>query len=128
MYGRNGADDIYRLFLVLWFILFLTSLFVQNAIAKMIFSVLLWAILIYITFRIFSRNISARQAENMRYVRFKQRMFSNLRLQKRKIRERKTHVYHKCPDCKATLRLPRKKGLHRVTCPKCRHEFEVKVR
>jgi len=32
-----------------------------------------------------------------------------------------------CPNCRATIKLPRKKGKHTCTCPKCRVDFKVKV-
>ena len=40
---------------------------------------------------------------------------------------RKTHVFKKCPGCKAVLRLPRKKGKHTVNCPHCHKNFTVHV-
>ena len=40
-------------------------------------------------------------------------------LRKNKFRDRKTHVYRKCPHCKAQIRLPKVKGEHKCACPKC---------
>ena len=37
------------------------------------------------------------------------------------------HVYKKCPNCRAVLRLPRRKGRHTTICPKCKKEFRVYV-
>ena len=48
-------------------------------------------------------------------------------LQKSKHRDRKTHVFRKCPACKSVLRLPRQKGKHTVRCPRCQHRFDVKI-
>ncbi|MGM9680894.1 MAG: hypothetical protein ACI3XR_05260 [Eubacteriales bacterium] len=39
----------------------------------------------------------------------------------------KDHVYRTCPMCLANIRLPKKKGEHRVRCPKCNNLFEVKI-
>lgn len=44
-----------------------------------------------------------------------------------RIREFRTHVYAKCPHCKAVLRLPRRKGEHTVRCPRCQESFPIKV-
>ncbi|MBO7400949.1 MAG: hypothetical protein J6U75_07055, partial [Clostridia bacterium] len=46
---------------------------------------------------------------------------------KNSFKDRKTHVYMKCPTCKAQLRLQRIKGEHGVKCPKCGAEFRVKI-
>ena len=40
----------------------------------------------------------------------------------------KCHVYRKCPNCKAVLRLPNKVGKHTTVCPRCNKEFKVRVR
>ena len=41
-------------------------------------------------------------------------------------KDRKTHVFKKCPQCKAMIRLPKRKGSHEVICPKCGREFKIK--
>ena len=43
-------------------------------------------------------------------------------------RDRKTHVYHRCPHCRAMLRLPRRPGFHGVTCPRCSRHFDMTVK
>jgi hypothetical protein len=77
------------------------------------------AMMIWIFFRMFSRNIVARRRENEKFCGF-------FKLRRNKFRDRKTHVYRKCPQCKAVLRLPRSKGKHFVVCPRCKNRFEVK--
>ena len=73
-------------------------------------------------FRMFSRNIAARQKENAAFLKMKnQVVFAFRRLFDRK------HAYRTCPHCKAQLRLPRKKGVHTVGCPKCHRDFKVKI-
>jgi hypothetical protein len=39
------------------------------------------------------------------------------------VRERKTSVFVRCPQCRKLLRLPRGKGRLEVNCPVCRHTF-----
>ena len=39
----------------------------------------------------------------------------------------RTHIYKKCPNCHAVLRLPRRKGKHTTVCPNCSKEFKVRV-
>ena len=36
-------------------------------------------------------------------------------------------LYRRCPGCRVTLRLPKRKGKHTVVCPKCGRRFEVKI-
>ena len=64
---------------------------------------------------------------NNKYLSISNKFMAKFRLQKDKWNNRKTHVYRTCPNCKATIKLPRKKGKHTCTCPKCRVDFSVKV-
>ena len=75
--------------------------------------------MVWIFFRMLSRNIVARRRENEKFCGF-------FKLRKNKFRDRKTHVYRKCPQCKAVLRLPKSKGKHFVVCPRCKNRFKVK--
>ena len=38
-------------------------------------------------------------------------------------RERKTHRYFKCPNCKTMVRVPKGKGKIVITCTRCHHEI-----
>ena len=44
-------------------------------------------------------------------------------LNKQKHLNRKTHLYFKCNNCKANLRVPKGKGKIEVTCPKCKFKM-----
>lgn len=123
MYGRYGADELYRFLTVLFYILFIVNLFIRNY----VISILTLTLLGYATFRVFSRNIYRRREENAKYLKIKNAFLGFFKLQKDKWRDRKTHIYKKCPKCRAVLRFPRKKGFHTARCPKCRESFEVKV-
>lgn len=128
-YGRYGGDTLNNvllgvyLFIVLAY--FIGSLFIPPAAVKvklivsLLYYVLTITLFILIFYRMLSRNVIKRRRENDRFCGF-------FRLRKNKIRDRKTHVYRKCPNCRAVLRLPRAKGKHHVVCPRCKHRFEVK--
>lgn len=130
MYGRNGIDAYNRFIFALYFILtviyWIASLFI-HPIASTVFSCVLFAMMIYLVFRTMSRNIVKRQVENRRYLAFSSIVKSFFKLQKNKFKDRKTHVYRKCPSCKAVLRLKKIKGNHRAVCPRCSKSFDVKV-
>lgn len=44
-----------------------------------------------------------------------------------KLKTDKDHCFRICPECKANIRLPKKKGKHTVVCPRCKCRFEVKI-
>ena len=123
MSGRNGSDSLGRALLVLYAILAIANLFLHS----LILYVLECALIAYILFRMLSRNLYARQKENRVYVNFANRVKNIFRLQKNKWRDRKTHVYRKCPKCKNVLRLPKVKGAHTVNCPCCHERFDMKI-
>ncbi|MBR5742432.1 MAG: hypothetical protein IKX85_01420 [Clostridia bacterium] len=121
--GRNGFDALNGTLLGLSLALFVINLFLHTVTLV----VIEYAVVILVLLRFFSRNLPARRRENQRFLDFFRAIGRFFKLQKNKIRDRKTHVYRKCPSCKTVLRLPRVKGEHGVTCPKCRAHFEVKV-
>ena len=124
MYGRYGTDTLNRVLLWCYVGLVLLqmvlTLFVDNvAYLTFVFIILTWALIFIIFFRMMSRNIQKRRWENERFVGY-------FKLMKNKRRDRKTHVYRKCPSCKVTLRLPKAKGKPTVVCPKCKNRFNVR--
>ena len=123
MYGRYGGDTLNKVLIwvyAIWIILFsVISIFIDSIWLSLFYWVSTLGLVIWIFFRMFSRNIPARRRENERFCGF-------FKLRRNKFRDRKTHVYRKCPACKAVLRLPKSKGKHFVVCPRCKHRFEVK--
>ncbi len=119
MVGRYGGNDALNKFL-LWG--YLIILFV-GALSGLEW---LWYVgfvaFAYNIFRMFSRNIAARQKENAAFLRLKTRVAVFFR----RLFDRK-HAYRACPHCKAQLRLPKKRGVHTVGCPKCGRDFKVKI-
>ena len=68
MQGRYGVDQFSKFLLVLGLIaVVVSSVFVDN-IAGLIFYILGWALVIYCYFRVFSRNIQKRYAENQAFL------------------------------------------------------------
>ena len=123
MYGRNGVDKLCRAILILYFALAVVNIFVNSIIIMAIET----ALMVYAVFRVLSKNIYRRREENAKYCRFENKVKGLFKLQKNKWRDRKTHIYRKCPNCKNTLRLPRSKGKHTVKCPCCNVRFDIKV-
>ncbi len=130
MYGRNGFDKLCRFLFVIYLILvvcqWIVSIFVPPLVS-LIMSSCIMLLAFYIFFRALSRNLIKRQAENYRYIQLLSKIKTFFSLQKSKFRDRKTHIYRKCPRCKAVLRLKKIKGKHRAVCPRCANSFDVKV-
>lgn len=122
--GSYGIDELYKFLFILFWIIAILSIFIRNPIIYLL-EIL---ICIFMFYRLLSRNIYKRQSENMKYLKIRDKVKVRITLQKRKWSERKTHIYRKCPNCKAEIRLPKKKGKHVCTCPRCKKDFEVKCR
>ncbi|NLX64036.1 MAG: hypothetical protein GX022_04580 [Clostridiaceae bacterium] len=123
MYGRYGIDQLYYGLLTLGFILMLVNSLLRLA----VLDILVWAVLILMIFRVLSRNIYKRQIENQKFLSIWNPVKSKLSVSVRRIKEIKTHRYRKCVHCKAILRLPKRKGRHTVTCPRCHQDFKVHI-
>ena len=95
------------------------SYIIQSAVFTLVGWTVTLGIFIWSFYRTMSRNIYKRRKENERFCGF-------FKLRKNKFRDRKTHVYRKCPKCKAVLRLPKAKGKHFVNCPRCKNRFQTK--
>ena len=127
--GRNGADTLYytAFFFSLIFI-FLGGIFALHPVFNPLFFALYALAFGYALFRFFSRNVAGRRRENLAFRRFFGKLFMPLRRLFLRIRDRRTHLYRKCPHCKNTLRLKRIVGEHTVRCPACEERFSVRVK
>ncbi len=123
MYGRYGTDELYRFLTIAFYVIFFLNIFLGSVV---LYGLTL-GILIFATYRTFSKNILRRREENMKYLSIKRKVTDFFKLQKNKWRDRKTHVYKKCPHCRAVLRLPKSRGKHSVRCPGCSNSFDVKI-
>lgn len=127
MYGRYGIDKLYYFYFAIYFILVFIGMLTDNAIVYAVTNIASTLLLIYMFFRVFSRNISKRYAEGQKFERVWNKVTSFFKLQRNRLRDRKTHVYRRCKHCKAVLRLPKRKGKHSTTCPRCGRIFNVKI-
>ena len=126
--GRYGTDALGKCALVLYMLLAVVMLFVKHTIAVIILQIASWLLFIFIFYRMLSRNIPRRMAENQKFLKITRPMREALLLQKNKWKYRKTHVYRKCPHCGVQIKLRRIKGDHRCACPKCGEGFDVHVK
>ena len=123
MYGRYGMDQLYNFTLIACLVLLVINIFVRSYIISLVeYALLIWAL-----WRTFSKNIVKRRIENQKYLQIQGKVVKFFDLIRCRFRDRKTHVYRKCPGCKNNLRLPRKKGTHTVNCPCCHKSFDVTI-
>ena len=120
-YGRYGIDELYKFLLILCFIILIINLFINNLVLRII-EYVIFAFTIY---RCLSKDKRRRSIENRRYLDLKNRIVKYYLFQKRKYKDRNTHMYKKCPKCHQRVRLPLKKGKHTVKCPNCGNRFDV---
>lgn len=121
--GRYGTDTLGKT--TMWVLVGLLVLdLILNFVTDspwvdLILTILVWGLLIWMYFRMMSRNIAKRRRENEAFCGF-------FKLIRNRFRDRKTHVYRKCKYCKAVLRLPKARGKHTVRCPRCQKLFETR--
>lgn len=123
MKGRYGNDQLNIFLLVLWGIIYILNLFLRNWGLRIIGLIPLGLCL----YRALSKNITRRIYENNKFLPVYKKINSFITLQVKKIRDIKRLCYFKCPNCRAQLRVSRRKGVHTVRCPKCRHEFKKHI-
>lgn len=121
MYGRNGTDQLGLFTLVLYLVVWVIWSFTQWA----VFSILEMILLFITLYRMLSRNLTKRRAENAKFLQ-KVRPIKNRILSKRVQMKDKEHRYFKCPNCGQQMRVPRGKGRITVHCRTCGATFEEK--
>ena len=123
MTGRNGNDELNRFLLgASVAVILLSAIFSKGAAGR--FLLPLAVVLLCLTyFRMFSRNRLKRAEENGRYLRLRQRLFGEVRMQKEQWNQRKDYKFFVCPSCKTRLRVPKGRGKIKIVCRKCGNSF-----
>lgn len=122
MQGRYGADKLGQFLSGVSVALLVISIFDDTRIS---FAAAL-LILIYSYFRIFSRNIPKRYAENQKYLGATMKLRQSLAKKKSEMQQRRIYHIYKCPGCGQKMRIPKGKGKIEVRCPKCNTIFVKK--
>ena len=123
MQGRNGVDNLGWHALWTGLILSLVSSFLGSMLLSLAGNVLYF----YALFRMLSRNVVKRQAENNRYVSFMNNWQKELKQFFLRLKGTKEYKYFRCPSCKNRLRLRRGCGEKHITCPVCKHQFDQRA-
>ena len=126
MAGRNGNDQLNVFLLIVDLILMLLSSIFSKSIGGVLYPIVI-ALLVYVYFRMFSRNVYKRREENGKYMRLKYKAAAELRLFKERWIQRKYYKFFTCPSCRASLRVPRHRGKIKIVCRKCGTSFTGKT-
>lgn len=121
MIGRYGSDQL-NLFLLVVYLIFCVVSWITGL--GLLSGLGLIAIILAL-FRMMSRNIDRRRAENAKFLKLIRPVTQWVKL-RRTIHQDKDHCYFKCPNCGQHLRVPRGKGKITVTCRACGTSFQEK--
>lgn len=123
MQGRYGIDQLSKFLLITGLAVVLLSAFFGETAVSMLLYIFAWGVVIYCYFRIFSRNVQKRYAENQAYLMKTYKIRNWFQNQKNIWQQRKVYHIYTCPSCKQKIRIPKGKGKIEVRCPKCGTTF-----
>lgn len=121
--GRYGVDELSRFLTGLAMVTLILSCLIRNGLVGILFWLLTLTSLTWNYYRMFSRKVDRRRAENSAYLTLRYRLTGRLSGWRQRIRQKKYYRFYKCPGCGVTTRVPKGKGRIRVTCPKCGESF-----
>lgn len=119
MQGRNGVDQLSQFLNIIVLILLVISIFTRSEFLGWLPIVLM----VYMYFRIFSKNIPKRSMENQKFCNLRYDLAIKKNNFKKEWEQRKIYRFYRCPMCKQKVRVPKGRGKICITCPKCRQEF-----
>ena len=135
MRGRRGWDQLCFFLMISSFIMEILGRILRNGIVYYVGL----ALFIYAIFRMMSRNIPKREAENQKYLQITNRFRNRRYFHQQKKNGTYTYTqseqsrngaygstvyaYYYCPSCKQQVRIPAGKGRVMVTCPRCGEKF-----
>ena len=125
MVGRNGNDQLNLFLFGVDAVLLIAAAIIGGHTGRWLYIAVL-ALLGYIYFRMFSRNLPRRREENGKFLRFWYRLSAAWKIRREKWVQRKDYKFFTCPSCKTTLRVPRGHGKIKIVCRKCGSSFERK--
>jgi len=123
MMGRYGTDKLSMALIIAGMI----STFIGDVSHSGILITLSYVFFGASIFRILSKDITARQQENYKFLKYYNSLVPLARSKFNVTKDRRTYKYFECPNCKQKMRAPRKKGNIMVTCHKCNNKFNIRT-
>lgn len=122
--GRNGLDFWNYIIIAVDIALIAVSILTDKYL-PLVFAFLL---IVLFLFRALSRNLEKRQKECRFFSDASRAILRQHKLNVMRWKDRKTHVYKKCPACRKVLRVKRRKGKKDIHCPYCNTDFQIVIR
>ena len=122
MQGRYGIDQLNSFLMIVCVICFIVNMFIGSIVLTFI----AYGTWLFVIFRMFSKNIYARNRENDKYLNFFSPLSQWLKL-KLMSKQDPSNKYFSCPKCKQMVRVPKGHGTVVVTCPNCQNKFEKRT-
>lgn len=119
--GRQGMDELSKTLFWTGILLFALAVLTAGLHVIWLSRILEWFSIfsLIISFvRAFSRNLSARERENMAFFAFRAAQKQKSAAAKDRRRQSKEYKFFRCPGCKTWLRVPKGKGKIHIKC-KC---------
>lgn len=131
MQGRYGEDALSRFLLALALIFLLLDFFIRTP----VFGILAGLTLIWVYYRMLSRDYDRRAAENRKFLELKEKVtsfFRGIRNESWASPSGSTGTdpafrIYRCPKCGQKIRIPRGHGKVEITCPRCRTRFRKRT-
>ena len=111
MMGRYGSDKLNTALLIVGVASCFLSMIVGTNMVGFLLTLVSYAVMGTVIFRMLSRNTYKRYQENRKFLLFWERL------------KDKDHKHFDCPRCRQPVRVPRHKGKISITCPKCKEKF-----
>lgn len=122
MQGRYGIDQLNSFLMIVCVICFIVNMFIGSIVLTFI----AYGTWLFVIFRMFSKNIYARNRENDKYLNFFSPLSRWLKLNLMS-KQDPSNKYFSCPKCKQMVRVPKGHGTVVVTCPNCQNKFEKRT-
>ncbi len=122
MAGRNGNDQLNTLLLAVTVALLVLSSIFTRRLGAILYP-LTFVLLGYVYFRMLSRDVYRRRAENEKFLHWWMKRRAGLRLSQERWIQRRDYKFFTCPACKTVLRVPKGKGKIKLVCRKCGTSF-----
>ena len=122
MAGRNGPDQLSRALTALLLAVLILCMFAEARLSRILMALFMLGV-IYLYFRIFSRNVARRREENAAYMQRTASIRAWFRSLGERWRQRRDYKFFRCPMCRTLLRVPKGKGKIKIVCRKCGNSF-----